>query len=142
MADVMTPAQRSRCMSRIRGQNTKPEIALRRALWHVGARYRLRQKLPGKPDLTFISARVVVFVDGCFWHACPDHQTKPKMNAEFWRQKITGNVARDKHVTTMLRQQGWEVLRFWEHEVDESVDHVVAAVTAVLRNRNAASYRP
>lgn len=133
--DVMTPAQRSRCMSRIRGANTKPELALRRALWRLGMRYRLRQKLPGKPDLTFRAARVVVFVDGCFWHACPEHETRPKTNAKFWRKKIRSNVARDAHVNSVLRAEGWEVLRFWEHEVKNSLASVVSRVSSTLRKR-------
>jgi DNA mismatch endonuclease (patch repair protein) len=133
--DVMTPAQRSRCMSRIRGVNTKPELALRRALWQLGLRYRLHQKLPGKPDLTFGSARVVVFVDGCFWHACPAHQTQPKTNAAFWRNKIASNVARDAIVNSALEADGWEILRFWEHEVNDNLAAVVSRVRRAVQKR-------
>lgn len=119
-------------MSRIRGTDTKPELALRRALWRCGLRYRLKQRLPGKPDIVFIRARLVVFVDGCFWHACPLHQTRPKTNAEFWRTKIATNVQRDTRVTAVLQEQGWEVLRFWEHEVVEDVQKVVATIQAAM----------
>src|SRR5215210_2700488 len=102
----MTPEQRRRCMSRIRGRNTGPELALRTALWQAGLRYRLRQRLPGKPDIVFIGSRVAVFVDGCFWHACPAHATKPKGNAAFWSQKLAANVARDAAVTSQLTSVG------------------------------------
>lgn len=119
-------------MSRIRGTDTQPELALRRALWRAGARYRLRQKLPGKPDLTFRASRVVVFIDGCFWHGCPEHQTQPKTNADFWKTKIGANVARDVQVNAILGAEGWTVLRFWEHEVDTALDAVVTQVYSVL----------
>jgi DNA mismatch endonuclease (patch repair protein) len=126
--DVMTPTQRSRCMSKIRGKNTGPEVALRVALWAEGMRYRLGAKLPGRPDLTFPGARVVVFVDGCFWHACPTHATQPKTNAAFWTSKIGRNVERDHKVTAILESDGWLVLRFWEHEVEKSLPSVVERV--------------
>src|SRR4051794_33740524 len=96
MADVLNPEQRSRCMSRIKGKNTKPELMLRKALWAAGLRYRLHTRLPGRPDLTFSGSRVVVFVDGCFWHSCPKHRTTPKTNAAFWNAKIGRNTARDR----------------------------------------------
>ena len=136
--DVMTPAQRSRCMSKIRGTNTAPERALRTALWCEGLRYRLTSRLPGKPDLTFASAKVVVFVDGCFWHACPVHATRPKTNAAFWRAKIARNVERDCEVGSILKSHGWLVLRFWEHEVERSLDKVVARISRAVKKRRGA----
>lgn len=74
-------------MSRVRDRDTKPELALRRRLWSIGLRYRLQYRLPGRPDLTFVGARVVVFVDGCFWHGCPIHATRPATNTEFWTKR-------------------------------------------------------
>jgi DNA mismatch endonuclease, patch repair protein len=130
--DVMTSAQRSRCMSKIRGTDTGPETTLRKALWARGLRYRLRSKLPGKPDLVFMRQRVVVFVDGCFWHACPKHATRPKTNAKFWREKIGRNVQRDREVELLLGDRGWVVLRFWEHEVAAQIANVVAAIELEL----------
>ena len=85
MADVLTKKQRSRCMSAIRGRDTKPEILLRKALWYKGYRYRLKNRLPGKPDIAFPTERLAVFVDGCFWHGCPEHYKKPSTHAAFWR---------------------------------------------------------
>lgn len=132
MADVMAAAQRSRLMSRVRNRNTAPERRLRQALWSRGLRYRLRCKLPGKPDLVFVSQRVAVFVDGCFWHCCPEHATFPKANADFWALKLARNVERDKEVTAELRGMGWTVLRFWEHEVERNLPNVVTHIANTL----------
>ena len=104
-------------MSRIRKTDSKPEVALRKALWAAGVRgWRLRAKLPGTPDVVFSRARLVVFVDGCFWHGCPQHATWPKQNAEFWRAKIVANQARDRDTDKRLRAEGWKVIRVWAHE--------------------------
>ena len=122
MADVMTKKQRSYCMSRIRGRDTQPEILLRKALWSAGYRYRLKSKLPGKPDILFPGRKVAIFVDGCFWHGCPDHSARPKTNAVFWSSKIDKNIDRDRKVTALLTAMGWKVVRIWEHELtDENV---------------------
>jgi DNA mismatch endonuclease (patch repair protein) len=122
-------------MSKIRGRNTVPERILRKALWSAGLRYRLRGNLKGKPDVIFVGRKVAVFVDGCFWHACPIHATKPKTNAEFWRKKILRNVERDCEVTHSLTSDGWVVLRFWEHEVERTLDDVVRTIASVVRTR-------
>lgn len=133
MTDVMTLEQRRRNMSRIKGKDTGPELRLRRALWRTGLRYRLNYKLPGRPDLVFVSARLAVFVDGCFWHGCPLHGAKPKANATFWREKLLKNVARDEKVNTELQEMGWQVIRFWEHEIDADVYHLVDSIRALVR---------
>lgn len=117
MSDVLTPAQRSFCMSRNRGKDTKPEILLRKALWRRGLRYRLHSELPGKPDLVFPGQRAVVFVDGCFWHGCPEHFQPPRTNAEFWREKIAATQRRDIRTGEKLTAAGWAVFRVWEHEI-------------------------
>lgn len=117
-----------------RGRDTGPELALRRALWREGIRYRLRYPLPGRPDLVFPRKRLVVFVDGCFWHCCPEHGAKPKTNAEFWNKKLARNVARDREVTGILREEGWTVLRVWEHEVKQQVDHLVQRIARLIAN--------
>ena len=118
--DVHDRATRSFNMSRIRAKNTKPELILRKLLWLCGLRgYRLHAKLPGRPDLTFTKKRVVVFVDGCFWHCCPhcSDGRAPKSNTTYWAQKRQRNRERDVLRTAELEAQGWTVLRFWEHEV-------------------------
>jgi DNA mismatch endonuclease, patch repair protein len=132
VADVLTREQRSYCMSRIQGRNTKPEILLRRTLWKLGLRYRLKSKLPGKPDLVFPGARLVVFVDGCQWHCCPDHFLRPKSNQAFWDLKFEKNRARDTKVNELLDAQGWKVLRFWEHEVEQTPVAIAERISKVV----------
>lgn len=132
MADIMSPAARSALMSRVRDRDTKPELLMRRALWHRGHRYRLRYPIPGKPDLVFPSPRVAVFVDGCFWHGCPAHGTTPTSNTVFWNEKLSRNVSRDREVTRELLDTGWTVLRFWEHHVERDLPGVVAIIEQVV----------
>jgi DNA mismatch endonuclease, patch repair protein len=119
--DTLTPNQRSRLMSKIRGKNTGPELLLRRYLWKKGVRgYRLHAKLPGRPDLYFGPQKVAVFVDGCFWHKCPLCYRAPKSNRKFWNAKIKRNIARDLAADVALGERGVKSLRFWEHEVKEN----------------------
>jgi len=146
MADVFSKAKRSEVMSRIRSRgNQDTELALARLLrangitgWrrHVQVRIAERgmrnhtsprpspQRGEGarpafrvKPDFVFPKLRTVIFADGCFWHGCPRHATKPRHNAAFWRKKLAGNKTRDRLVTRTLRRAGWRVLRIWEHEL-------------------------
>jgi DNA mismatch endonuclease, patch repair protein len=130
--DVLTPEQRSWCMSRIKGKDTKPELCLRKALWALGLRYRLGAGVAGRPDMVFKSAKVAIFVDGCFWHRCPRHGVMPKHNRDFWRKKIEGNVERDRRVNDRLRGEGWKVLRFWEHDVESDLEIVLRTVVAAV----------
>jgi DNA mismatch endonuclease (patch repair protein) len=140
--DVMTSEQRSRCMANIRGANTGPEVRLRKALWKAGHRYVLNSRLPGRPDLLFVSARVAVFVDGCFWHRCPMHLTRPKTNARFWRLRLEANVLRDQRVNLELKRLGHKVLRFWEHEVEDSLPTIVGRIERALKKRSAPRKAP
>lgn len=119
MADVFTKAQRSQVMSRIRGRGNKDtELALAKAMRANGiAGWRRNQRVFGKPDFVFRKARVVVFVDGCFWHGCPRHSNLPASNRAFWKRKFSANKRRDTLVTRTLRSQGWRVLRIWEHDL-------------------------
>jgi len=125
MTDNLTREQRSLTMSRIKGSNTGPELRLRKALWAAGLRYRLKYKLPGKPDLVMVSARLAVFVDGCFWHGCPDHGVRPADNSDYWNEKIEGNIRRDERINSQLRKLSWTVMRLWEHEVRNELPRVV-----------------
>jgi DNA mismatch endonuclease (patch repair protein) len=137
MADVLTPEQRRLNMSRIRGGNTKPEKLLRSALHVEGLRFRIhRRDLPGCPDIVFSRARLAVFVDGCFWHGCPEHAVKPKTNAEFWADKLRRNKLRDRKVARVLKQQGWNVVRFWEHEVERDIAGAVRTIAQRLVGRD------
>jgi DNA mismatch endonuclease (patch repair protein) len=122
-------------MSRIRGRNTKPEIALRAVLWSLGVRYRLHYPIAGRPDVVFPRERVAVFVDGCFWHGCPEHSVKPKTNSAFWRDKLGKNVERDRRNEIELTEIGWVFVRFWEHEVVRSPKECAAVVLALLKMR-------
>ncbi|GFK95434.1 Very short patch repair protein [Fundidesulfovibrio magnetotacticus] len=133
--DVLTEEQRHRCMSAIKGKNTKPEQKLRKRLWRLGHRYRIGHGLPGKPDIVFPSRRVVIFVDGCFWHRCPVHFQQPKANHDFWEAKISRNVARDALVNEQLSSTGWSVVRIWEHEVRQDIEAVVARVRSALEEQ-------
>ncbi len=106
-------------------------MAVRRLLHGAGLRYRVNVPVPGMPrrtiDVVFPRARIAVFMDGCFWHGCPEHATQPKSNAEWWRQKLDRNMARDVETTERLVEAGWEVLRFWEHEAPADVAVRIAA---------------
>lgn len=114
-------------------RDTAHEMAVRRLLHRSGVRYRVDVPVvPGsrvRPDLVWRGRRVAVFLDGCFWHACPDHQHWPKANAAWWRTKIEANVVRDRRADAMLRDRGWTVVRFWEHE-EPAV--VVASIRSLL----------
>jgi DNA mismatch endonuclease, patch repair protein len=117
MTDVLTPAQRSFNMSRIRGSHTAPELRVRKLLHAMGFRYRLHGKeLPGKPDLVFPRARAVLFVHGCFWHMhrCKYGKPVPATNTDFWAQKRRSNVERDQRNRAALRADGWRVFEVWE----------------------------
>ncbi len=133
--DVLTQAQRSHCMSRIRGRDTTPEIGLRRACRAVGLRYRIVSKVPGKPDMVFPGQRVAVFVDGCFWHGCPAHYQAPVSRADFWRAKVVANQRRDERITEELRKCDWTVIRFWEHdlETDDDLKDAAQVVSEAVR---------
>ena len=124
MVDVHTPEQRSKNMAAIKGKDTQPELRLRKYLWGKGLRYRVKTKLPGKPDIVFISKKVAIFIDGCFWHRCPIHFKLPATRTDFWDGKITDNVERDKRNNSVLVSQEWTVLRFWEHEIRQNMDRV------------------
>ena len=131
------PLTRSEQMSRIRGRNTEPERLLRSMLWRAGLRYRIHLKTPaGRPDVVFPGARVAVFVDGCFWHGCPEHYVRPRSSEGFWAGKLKENVARDVRQTAILEDMGWRVCRFWEHEIFEHPDQVVASVKKAVHRRN------
>ena len=123
MADKLTSSQRSRCMSRIRGKNTKPEILVRKGLHARGFRFRLHnKKLPGSPDIVLPKYGVAIMVNGCFWHGHKGcrYATKPKTNIEFWEAKIARNRHRDEVTTAHLEALGWTVITIWECELRTS----------------------
>ena len=128
---------RSANMRANRRTDTKPELALRSALHKLGYRYRkdYRLVLDGgrgvRPDIAFTARRVAVFVDGCFWHACPQHGRNPAVNDWYWTPKLARNVERDRTADATLAAAGWQVVRVWEHEsLEQALAAVVAAVGA------------
>ncbi len=116
-------------MARVKGKNTSPERLLRSALWEAGLRYRLNYKVPaGRPDIVFPGPKVAVSVDGCFWHGCPAHYSRPRSREEFWSQKLAANTERDSRLTLRLESSGWIMVRVWEHEVFTQLDEIVEIV--------------
>ena len=124
-----------------RGRDTAPEWALRRAAHRLGLRYRVGARpLKGirrTGDLVFPRVRVVVFVDGCFWHGCPQHFQMPVQNRAYWEPKIRGNARRDIETDAALRSAGWLSIRVWEHEDPSDAALQVAAAVATRRNDEA-----
>jgi len=114
----------SRQMQAMPRRDTGVELALRRALHRLGVRFRVNYKgLPGTPDIALTKARIAIFVDGCFWHRCPDHGTAPKNNADWWAAKLAANVERDRRKDRALIEMGWLPVHVWEHD-----DPVIAAI--------------
>jgi DNA mismatch endonuclease (patch repair protein) len=120
-------------MSRVRSSDTRLELLLRSALHRAGLRYRVRTSMLGRPDLVFPLARVIVFIDSCFWHACPSHCRRPKSNRAFWREKFIRNARRDRKVTAHYSKTDWTVLRFWEHDLTTRLRACVRQVRAAVR---------
>jgi DNA mismatch endonuclease, patch repair protein len=122
MTDRPVPSspQVSERMSKALRRDTQPEMLIRREAYRRGLRYRVDASLPRLPrrraDMIFVGLRVAVFVDGCFWHSCPLHQSLPRANREWWLEKLRRNTERDRETDAHLRELGWTVLRFWEHE--------------------------
>ena len=116
-------------------RDTAPEMALRRALHAAGLLFRVVHPVPGNRrrsiDIAFTRARLAVFVDGCFWHGCPEHGTRPRSNESWWAVKLAANLARDQDTSARLAEQGWQVIRIWEHEEpDLAAQEVANAVSA------------
>lgn len=135
MADRVSKKVRSRIMSAIRGKDTKPERILWDMLRELQEPPERWANLPGKPDFVFERAGVLVFVDGCFWHRCPKHSSSPKTNPRFWRDKFAANVARDRKVDSLLSENGWIVMRFWECALLGDPDDVLYRIESEIEDR-------
>lgn len=136
MADVLTPEQRSLCMSRIRSKDTAPEQAVRLILRALGIRYRLHSKrLSGHPDIVIASRRLAILVHGCFWHrhTCRLGRPMPATNSAFWREKFDRNRARDRVVRKELRRAGWHVVTIWECQTRKPARLVSVVETLIAR---------
>ena len=140
-----TPEITRKIMSAIKSTNTKPEMLLRKALWKKGLRYRVNYRLlPGKPDVVFTKAKIVVFCDGDYWHGhnwalrgLPSLESELAGYSEYWRNKILGNIRRDMENTTKLESDGWLVLRFWESDIKKDVERCVEIIDMYYRGKNA-----
>jgi DNA mismatch endonuclease (patch repair protein) len=129
---------RSQQMSRIRGKDTSPEMLLRRALWAAGLRYRIHYRTPaGRADLALVGPAVAVYIDGCFWHGCPEHYVRPRSRIEFWSAKLSENVARDRRQTLHLEAAGWRICRLWEHEIFETLPEVIHKIQSMITEAQA-----
>jgi DNA mismatch endonuclease (patch repair protein) len=121
-------------MERQRRRDTEPELRVRRAVWRLGLRYHVdRPPIPGRrrADLVFTTAKVAVYVDGCFWHCCPAHGTVPKANRDWWIAKLEANVRRDRDTDRRLEEAGWTAVRVWEHEsADDAAERIARIVRA------------
>lgn len=127
--------ERRRNMQANRSRDTKPEMAVRQQLHRLGLRYRVAiapiPEIRRRADIVFTKARVAIFIDGCFWHGCPEHgRTTFNHNADYWPNKIATNIVRDKDTNSRLREAGWTVMRFWEHE---EANAVVEAIRDAVR---------
>ena len=134
--DIWTRQKRSEVMSKIRSKDTKPELRVRSALFKQGYRFRIhRNDLPGCPDIVFPSAKVAIFIHGCFWHLHPDCRdgTIPKTSSEMWKAKLERNVSRDKESVSRLEQGNWRTIIIWECEVEKSLEDVVARIISFIK---------
>lgn len=133
-------------MARVSRRDTRAELLLRRALHARGLRFRVDRAVlrdrRRRVDIVFGPSRVAVFVDGCFWHGCPEHATQSRSNSEFWRSKVEANKARDRDTDRRLADAGWLVVRIWEHEDPESAADRIEALIANRRNRFTGRPRP
>ncbi|MDO4171304.1 MAG: very short patch repair endonuclease [Prevotellaceae bacterium] len=136
--DKLTPEQRHLCMANIRSRNTKPEIIVRHYLFSKGFRYRLNHpRLPGHPDIVLRKYRTVIFVNGCFWHGhdgCRLYRL-PQTNVDFWRDKITRNIRRDKEEQQKLAKMGWHCITVWECQLKPSVRQTTLEALVYTLNR-------
>lgn len=126
MADIFSKKKRSEIMSKVRNKDSKIEIEFRKKLWKAGFRYRKNStKYFGKPDILLKKYKTVIFIDSCFWHGCKKHCILPVSNKKFWKDKIDGNIKRDREVSKYYKIVGWKVFRIWEHEMIKNVDKTI-----------------
>jgi len=138
MADIFTPQKRSWVMSRIRSKNTSIDLAMRRLLSDAGAGFVMYPKMDGNPDFAIPSSKVAIFCDGDFWHGY-NYRNGKKPTRGYWRNKIEGNMRRDRKVSQRLRYHGWSVLRFWEHDLKKRSELCARKIKKKLEKMNGAS---
>lgn len=134
MTDNLTPEQRNKNMKAIKSSHTKMEDQIFRALWSMGLRFRRNVKgLPGKPDIAIKKYKIVIFLDSCFWHKCPEHFKKPKSNTAYWEPKIENNVTRDINITQYYTTNNWHILRVWEHDYKKELNNTVIKIAYFIK---------
>jgi len=134
MPDKFSKEIRSKVMKSIKSKDTNIERKLRQVLWQLGYRYRIHYKITGEPDIVFIKKKIAIFCDGCFWHGCPECYKRPKSNQEYWDAKIKRNRTRAKIVNQELENDGWTILRFWEHEIHNEFELVIDKIVDCLND--------
>ena len=133
MADRVTPKIRSKIMSKIRHKNTMPELTLRKKLWAEGLKgFRLHWKLPGKPDIVYTTKKIVIFIDGDFWHGYNWKKLGKIPPKKYWQGKIQKNIDRAKKYNKILRKEGWKVIRLWEHEINKDIGNCIKRIKKIL----------
>lgn len=132
--DNLTRSQRSKNMRNIRSKDTLMEIKIRSCIHRLGLRFRKNVlELPGKPDIVFPSYKVVVFLDSCFWHMCPYHYNIPKTRRNYWFPKLIRNKEKAKEVNKKLKNEGWKIVRLWEHQVKNNFDKCITKIINALK---------
>ncbi|RSD27618.1 very short patch repair endonuclease [Mesobacillus subterraneus] len=138
MADRISKETRSKNMKAIRSVS-KLEYEIAKELWRRGVRFRRNVKnLKGKPDIAIKKYKIAIFIDSCFWHACPKHGNMPKSNLDYWEKKLERNVNRDREITDFYLENGWNVKRVWEHEVKENFDKVIEDIISFIQEKKIA----
>lgn len=135
--DNIAPEIRKKTMRAIKSSNTFLENRVKKALWNKNLRYRKSEKaLFGKPDICFISKKIVIFIDSCFWHGCPEHCRMPHSNIDYWENKILKNKIRDEKVNKYYSENGWVCIRVWEHELKENFDLAISRIEELVKAPN------
>jgi len=132
MPDKFTKDVRSGIMSKIRSKNTKPELTIRKILWSNGKRYRVHSNsIFGRPDISVKKKKLAIFIDGCFWHGCKQCSKTPQSNTRYWKMKFKRNIQRRKMIISRLTEEGWSVLQFWEHDINQNPQAVARKIENV-----------
>lgn len=133
MADKFSIQKRSEIMSKVRNKDSKIEILLRKELWKMGFRYlKNSNKYFGKPDIVLPKYKTVIFVDSCFWHGCEKHGSLPQTRREFWENKISRNIFRDKEVSLFYENKGWNIIRIWEHDIKKESEIIALKIKTLI----------
>ncbi|MFJ7729619.1 very short patch repair endonuclease [Neobacillus sp. NPDC097160] len=134
MADNLTKEQRTKNMKAIKSQSAL-ENRVTKALWKMGFRFRKNVNLFGKPDIALKKYKIVIFIDSCFWHCCPIHGNMPKSNKDYWEKKLERNISRDLEVNKFYQENGWNLLRIWEHEFKEDFNETVNKIAGFISEK-------